>query len=252
MAGHQWLATALVTLLLATAAQAGPKDNDQGNGNGKGKGNGHAADFHCPPGLAKKNPFCLPPGQLGKLFVVAPSLPAVRAAQPPVIVTPVAAAPVLSPAMQVYPVGAVLPDDYVIMLDPLFVRDWQSSQLVRSGDHLYIIDPLTGAVRSVAAPVADWAWNWSDVDFANCPPGLAKKNPPCVPPGQVQRGAIIGQGPLSAGQVLPAGYQTILDPHSYAALDDALYVRLGDQLYRLDRQTGVVLNLIGTVAQLLQ
>lgn len=42
------ISTALAMLLLATPALA--------NGNGN-------AGVHCPPGLAKKNPPCVPPGQ---------------------------------------------------------------------------------------------------------------------------------------------------------------------------------------------
>ena len=36
----------------------------QGNGNGRGNGNGNRADnpLNCPPGLAKREPACVPPG----------------------------------------------------------------------------------------------------------------------------------------------------------------------------------------------
>ena len=60
--------TAALIALAATPLLA--KDNGHGNGNrGNGHGNGHAAaqanpsNGHCPPGLAKKDPACIPPGQ---------------------------------------------------------------------------------------------------------------------------------------------------------------------------------------------
>ena len=44
---------------------------------GKGHGNPHAAQGHvgCPPGLAKKNNGCLPPGQAKKLFAQGQRVP---------------------------------------------------------------------------------------------------------------------------------------------------------------------------------
>lgn len=49
-------ATVVAVLMLPAAGMA-----DRGNGNGNGNGNGRAA-FDCPPGLAKKDPPCVPPG----------------------------------------------------------------------------------------------------------------------------------------------------------------------------------------------
>jgi hypothetical protein len=58
-----------------------------GHGNGHGKGHGYAHGFEaeregigygvggCPPGLAKKNPPCIPPGQAKKLYGVGQRLP---------------------------------------------------------------------------------------------------------------------------------------------------------------------------------
>lgn len=48
------------TLLLAVAATPVMADNGRGNKNHHGE-RGHAS--HCPPGLAKKSPACVPPGQ---------------------------------------------------------------------------------------------------------------------------------------------------------------------------------------------
>lgn len=56
-------ASILVGALCATPALADP-----GRGPGHGKGHGHHAHHgaHCPPGLAKKNPSCTPPGHARK------------------------------------------------------------------------------------------------------------------------------------------------------------------------------------------
>ncbi len=77
----------------------------------------------------------------------------------------------------------------------------------------------------------------------NCPPGLAKKDVPCVPPGQVKR--------YRVGEVLPRDYVWIDDPGRWG-LDGGGYVRLGDYVYRIDRETREVLNLIGAVADILR
>ncbi|MES2136577.1 MAG: hypothetical protein V4502_05900 [Pseudomonadota bacterium] len=72
-------------LMLAGAAAlafAGPAFGKPGNGNGRGNGHGYAYGLEnerggigygvggCPPGLAKKNNGCLPPGQAKKLYGV--------------------------------------------------------------------------------------------------------------------------------------------------------------------------------------
>ena len=92
----------------------------------------------------------------------------------------------------------------------------------------------------------------------DCPPGLAKKNPPCVPPGQAKKGVtarIIGQDvpfdPYGIGDRLPDGYVTVIDPRLFAPNDNAYYVRSGDSLYRIDGETGLILDLIGNLFDLL-
>lgn len=74
---HRYLTTAVVLVATGTALPAFA-DPGRGNGNGKGAHNGnHQLRVHranrdndrryvadCPPGLAKKNPPCIPPGQV--------------------------------------------------------------------------------------------------------------------------------------------------------------------------------------------
>lgn len=79
-------------ILLASAtvlAFASPADAKPGHGHGNGNGNKHAYGYEkhgqgtrngygvggCPPGLAKKSPACVPPGQAKKLFNVGQRVP---------------------------------------------------------------------------------------------------------------------------------------------------------------------------------
>lgn len=50
--------------LIASVAVLPALAEAQGNGNGRGNGNGNRADnpLNCPPGLAKREPACVPPG----------------------------------------------------------------------------------------------------------------------------------------------------------------------------------------------
>jgi len=75
----------------------------------------------------------------------------------------------------------------------------------------------------------------------DCPPGLAKKNPPCVPPGHAKRGDWIGNYP-----------HIVLDPNKHRL--DARYgwYKLGDDLYvRTDRETGEIIELFNAIAAVL-
>ena len=74
-----------------------------------------------------------------------------------------------------------------------------------------------------------------------CPPGLAKKSPECIPPGQARK-------QLKVGQRLPKGYngytpynQIPQDLRAQHGLNtDDRYVYRDDRLYRVDPKTRVV------------
>ena len=109
---------AVAAVLLAAPAMAEPP-----HGKGKGHGNHAHAGYDCPPGLAKKNPPCVPPGQVRK------------------------------DDRRHYPrVGDVLRvGDYVVIRDPrrlnLETRDgWR---YYRDGDRAYRVDPETRKVLAV-------------------------------------------------------------------------------------------------------
>ncbi|MEO8176019.1 MAG: hypothetical protein ABI626_05100 [Sphingomicrobium sp.] len=81
------------------------------------------------------------------------------------------------------------------------------------------------------------ASNWSN----GCPPGLAKKNNGCLPPGHAKRLDFVGRA-------LPAAYSRGIVPRElrdyYHDSDDSYY-RYGDgYMYRVDRRTNLVTSLL--------
>lgn len=64
--------------VVAAVASAGPVFAGQGHGKPSHEGNQGATGYRvggCPPGLAKKNPECMPPGRYKKLFEVGQRVP---------------------------------------------------------------------------------------------------------------------------------------------------------------------------------
>lgn len=79
----------------------------------------------------------------------------------------------------------------------------------------------------------------------NCPPGLANKNPPCVPPGQVRESYRIGE------RYAEDGYWTDDDRVRYGLPRlprGESYYRVGDSFLRVDDETRLVLELIDVLA----
>ncbi len=77
----------------------------------------------------------------------------------------------------------------------------------------------------------------------HCPPGLAKKAIPCVPPGQAKK--------YRRGDYIYNGYVRIDDPGRWGLRRKGYYVRAGDYVYEVNRETYEVLNLIGATADIL-
>ena len=77
-----------------------------------------------------------------------------------------------------------------------------------------------------------------------CPPGLAKKDPACVPPG-------LAKTPDRDRYYITDDYVVLGDPLRYGLDPDRTYYRLGDEVVRVDRETGEILNFIGSLAALL-
>lgn len=77
-----------------------------------------------------------------------------------------------------------------------------------------------------------------------CPPGLAKKNPPCVPPGLAK--------PKEGDYLHDYEYEHITDYDRYHLDYDHSYYRVGELIYRADPETFQVLELIGIMDELLR
>lgn len=108
---------------------------------------------------------------------------------------------------------------------------------------------------------------------ADCPPGLAKKNPPCVPPGLAKKhtddqvryddgrddgyedgyrdGYADGVYDYRAGDRISGDYVVVRDPARYGLDPAATYYRVGDGIYQVDRETQQILTVVGLASQLL-
>lgn len=78
----------------------------------------------------------------------------------------------------------------------------------------------------------------------DCPPGLAKKSPACVPPGLAKKGVVHD---WRAGDRLTGDYRLTRDWGRYdlPPLDDRLaYAILADRILRVDRDTLEVLAVV--------
>lgn len=85
-----------------------------------------------------------------------------------------------------------------------------------------------------------------------CPPGLAKKSVPCVPPGQAKKhSAGKDQYRYRIGDRINEDYIIIRDPNRYGLRTDGTYVQSNDYIYQIDRETREVINLIGAISAVL-
>lgn len=80
-----------------------------------------------------------------------------------------------------------------------------------------------------------------DVQKRNCPPGLAKKNRLCMPPGQYKRQYDVGDIlPANIFQSLPRGILKDLKP----APRDHRYVRVDQDVYLISAATRRIVDII--------
>lgn len=105
--------------------------------------------------------------------------------------------------------------------------------------------------------------NWKHAQAAapahgvHCPPGLAKKTPPCVPPGQAKKSAVSDGVTVIDGKVIAVGdyitgsdWVLISDPLRLG-LRDGSYVRYNDYIYQVRPDTLQVLALVGLAERIL-
>jgi len=85
----------------------------------------------------------------------------------------------------------------------------------------------------------------------SCPPGLAKKDPACVPPGQARK---LARYPHIGDRVTGYDYHVIRYPARYGlppAGEGWRYFIVGDRILRVDEDTYEVLDLIRAVTAIL-
>lgn len=93
-------------------------------------------------------------------------------------------------------------------------------------------------------------------DTKACPPGLAKKNPPCVPPGQAKKGVTTDgwQDRDRVGEIADHDDLTYLDDfrrHELPALPEGQrYAIVDDRIVIIDRESFRILQLIGIFTSL--
>ncbi len=100
------------------------------------------------------------------------------------------------------------------------------------------ITTLALAITLVATAPEAMAGNGrgNGVGNGGCPPGLAKKNPPCIPPGHTLR---------------DYDYERIRDYDRYDLDRRNSYYRVGELIYRADPDTFKILEVIGAVDDIL-
>ena len=86
----------------------------------------------------------------------------------------------------------------------------------------------------------------ADAKPAHCPPGLAKKAEPCVPPGQAKKGVTTEEW-LRVGDRYDRDYDRIYYPRRYRLPplgENEGYYRDGRIVYRVDEETRRVIELL--------
>ncbi len=112
-----------------------------------------------------------------------------------------------------------------------------------------VIIPALAAALALAAPAMAKNNNFNP-STGHCPPGLAKKNPPCIPPGLAKK--------FHIGQVITdqdfedfAEYLLWRELGLERPRTGSSYYRVGDALLLVDRDTRELLNLIDAIVQVL-
>ena len=111
------------------------------------------------------------------------------------------------------------------------------------------------AVAAIAAPAAARPGHGSGAHYGydaprKCPPGLRKKNPACMPPGQYKK-------LFEGGQRVPYGYRGLIGYHAlpYAVRDQyssvldprSRYIYDQGYIYRVDPTTMMVSQIIHAI-----
>jgi hypothetical protein len=98
-----------------------------------------------------------------------------------------------------------------------------------------------------ALPLGSAAWAGPG-NAGGCPPGLAKKSPACVPPGQAKKHDDHVQYYQRGDRI--EVYQRLERPTRYGLDGHDDYVVADGNVYRINQETGEVLAFIGALANL--
>ncbi len=107
-----------------------------------------------------------------------------------------------------------------------------------------IVMALTGVALIAAIPAQ--AQPPAHAQPKTCPPGLAKKSNGCQPPGIAKK-----QGIYHRGDKIRGDHVILRNPGRHGLDPNETYYRVGDRVYRVDRETREVLDLIGAAAAVL-
>jgi hypothetical protein len=152
----------------------------------------------------------------------------------------------------------ILPPPLLAQLDP--IPDGYT--YIRLGEHILLMSvdsriiradvvdlarlPLARPAVAVSAPgVVVVPERVEAIGGGGCPPGLAKKNNGCLPPGQAKKAWIIGQ-PLPrqiAYEPMPRALWTQLTPPP----PGYEYVRVADDIVLMSTETRVIAGLLGNL-----
>ena len=132
--------------------------------------------------------------------------------------------------------------------------------------------PLIAALAAITLAAVPVTADAAGKSGKHCPPGLAKKTPACVPPGLAQKGVTADDRGFDVGDRIPdteyvvlrEGDRVIFEGREYLVVDtdngtvlrrdddffrlpresDSDYVRIGDALVKVNRETKQVIDFI--------
>ena len=119
---------------------------------------------------------------------------------------------------------------------PVFDRRAADPVVVMPYQQIVIVDRDRNVVRT---------YYRSEYAAGRCPPGLAKKDNGCLPPGQANRAWVIGQPlpPQIVYEPMPRALWTQLTPPPYGYE----YVRVSDDIVLISTATRVIAGLLGNL-----
>ncbi|WP_273070252.1 excinuclease ABC subunit A [Thioclava marina] len=111
-------------------------------------------------------------------------------------------------------------------------------------------NPGNGAAKwKKDKPRSEYVIRGAQQDYRACPPGLAKKNNGCRPPGLTQKHH--ERKRWREGERITGDYILVRDPRRFGLDPRNTYWRSDGYVYRVDRKTGEVLALIGLAQSIL-